>query len=177
MTRADVKAHLRIDTTDEDTIVDSYIAAAVARLDGWSGVLGRCLVHQHWRASFYEWPTDGKLRLPLAPATSIVSVRYTDEANIQQTVSSTNYTLATDDLGPYVRLSSTYILPALYAERDDVVRVEYAAGYGAAAAVPAPIKTAILFHCQALYERESDVRDRLMAAHDALVSPFDRIGL
>ncbi len=174
---AEVKAHLRIDAAEEDTLLDSYLAAAVSRLDGWSGVLGRCLVTQTWRASFYEWPSDDKLRLPLAPAASIASVKYTDAANAEQTVAGSNYTMAVDDLGPYVRLATTYVLPALYTERDDVVRVEFVAGYGAASAVPSAIKTAILFHCQALYERESDKRDRLMAAHDALVAPFERIGL
>lgn len=171
---ADVKAHLRIDTAEEDQLIDTYLTAAVARLDGWKGVLGRCLVTQTWRQSFSEWPASGILRLPLAPVASITSVKYSDAGNVEQTVSNSNYTLSTDTLGPYVRLASTYGLPELYAERDDVVRVEYVAGYGAASAVPRDIKTAILFHCQALYERESETRDRLMGAHDALVSPYVR---
>lgn len=45
---ADLKAHLRVDGADEDTLIASLEAAAVAYLDGWGGVLGRAILPQTW---------------------------------------------------------------------------------------------------------------------------------
>ena len=45
---ADMKAHLRAVHDDDDAMIDSLIAGAVAMLDGWGGVLGRCIMPQTW---------------------------------------------------------------------------------------------------------------------------------
>lgn len=45
---ADLKAHLRVDHSDEDALIASLEAAAVSYLDGWGGVLGRCILAQTW---------------------------------------------------------------------------------------------------------------------------------
>ncbi len=45
---ADMKAYLRVDHDDEDTLIGDLTAAAVAYLDGWGGVLGRCIMPQTW---------------------------------------------------------------------------------------------------------------------------------
>jgi len=54
VTLAEVKNHCRIDHSDDDTLVQSYIDAAVAHVEGWSGVLGRCLVTQTWRQTTWR---------------------------------------------------------------------------------------------------------------------------
>lgn len=48
VTLADMKAYLRVDSADEDVVVQQLIDAAVAYLDGWGGVLGRCIMPQTW---------------------------------------------------------------------------------------------------------------------------------
>lgn len=48
VTLADVKAHCRVDHDDEDAMLTAYLAAAVAHLDGWRGVLGRAIMPQTW---------------------------------------------------------------------------------------------------------------------------------
>lgn len=45
---ADMKAYLRVDHDDEDALIGDLTAAAVAYLDGWGGVLGRCIMPQTW---------------------------------------------------------------------------------------------------------------------------------
>lgn len=67
VTLGDLKAHLRVDGDDEDDLIEAYAAAAVAYLDGWSGVLGRCIMPQIWRIS----ATVGDVVLPMPNATSI----------------------------------------------------------------------------------------------------------
>lgn len=45
---ADAKVHLRVDHGDDDTYIGAIVAAATEHLDGWNGILGRCLVTQTW---------------------------------------------------------------------------------------------------------------------------------
>lgn len=45
---SDAKAHLRVDFDDDDFLIGSMVNAATDYLDGWNGILGRCLVTQTW---------------------------------------------------------------------------------------------------------------------------------
>lgn len=49
VTLAEVKGHLRVDHGDEDERIIGLIAFAVGYLDGWTGVLGRCIMPQSWK--------------------------------------------------------------------------------------------------------------------------------
>lgn len=44
----DLKAHLRIDHYEHDELIVACEQAAVAHMDGWTGVLGRCILPQTW---------------------------------------------------------------------------------------------------------------------------------
>ena len=50
----DAKAHLRVDHDHEDALIQTYLDAATAWVDGFDGVLGRCVMPQTWRASAAE---------------------------------------------------------------------------------------------------------------------------
>lgn len=63
VTLAEAKAHLRVDHADEDDVIEGFIAAAVAYLDGWQGVLGRGIMPQTWRQEFADWG-DLQLAMP-----------------------------------------------------------------------------------------------------------------
>jgi uncharacterized phiE125 gp8 family phage protein len=194
VTVAEVKAHLRLTGSADDALIQAFIDAATAYLDGWSGILGRALVTQTWRQDYTGfWD---RLSLPLAPVASITSVTYIDDDGADQTLDVGAYELLADHLGPYVaRLSDPW--PSV----DDVampVSVTHVAGYGAAAAVPAPIRLAIIliatkFHASAKSDpglaretvegvgaREWRGGEMLLAAHDrtveALIGPYRRIG-
>lgn len=84
---AEAKAHLRVDFSDDDTLISALIDAATAHIDGYTGILARALVTQTWRQDFCDWPGDRVLRLPLAPVASVESVKYFDAANVETTVS------------------------------------------------------------------------------------------
>lgn len=47
----DMKEHLRVLHDDEDMLIQSLMDAAVSWMDGWDGVLGRCIMPQTWRIS------------------------------------------------------------------------------------------------------------------------------
>lgn len=133
VTLTEAKAWLDIGYTDKDTVITGLIGAATAHLDGWTGILGRCLCEQTWRQDFDDFRSC--LRLPLFPVISITSVKYTDTNGAEQTIASENYTLKNDDLGAYVEFTSSYSFPSLNTE-SAAVRVTYLAGYADIAGTP-----------------------------------------
>lgn len=62
-----MKSHLRVTHTAEDTLIESLTDAAVAYIDGWQGVLGRCIGAQVWRVSL---PAPGTYTLPMPDVTA-----------------------------------------------------------------------------------------------------------
>ena len=80
----ELKAHLRVDGSDEDALIQSLETAAVAYLDGWGGVLGRAIKAQTWRWELDHW---GEFLLPL-PDVSAVAVTYLDANGDEQPATS-----------------------------------------------------------------------------------------
>jgi uncharacterized phiE125 gp8 family phage protein len=179
LTTAEVKAHLRVEGADDDATIGIYIEAAVAHLDGYAGILGRCIVTQTWRQDFDDF-CGQTLRLPLFAAT-IASVKVRGSDGTLATVASDDYALKADELGSYVRFDDDYDYPGDLAQSNAIL-VEFTAGFGAAAAVPAAIKTAILLlvgHWFANREAATigSTGSALPFAVDALLAPYRRVGI
>lgn len=171
----EAKAHLRVGHTTEDTLIGIYIDAATAALDGWTGILGRCMVTQTWRQDFGAFCED--MRLPF-PDVQSVTVAYYDTANTLQTLSTGNYVLVNFPGGASVQLAEGGSFPATY-DRPDAVRVTMVAGYGAAAAVPAALKAALLLHVGVMFTARGDAEGsgELPLAYHSLVAPYRVVGL
>lgn len=103
---ADVKTHLRVDHDDEDALINVLIAAATDHLDGYGGILGKCLMRQSWRVSADRFCSP-KIRLPFSDIVSVV-VKYTNSAEQELTVVASNYELLEDSLGAYLQLSPAF---------------------------------------------------------------------
>lgn len=175
---ADAKQHLRVDHDDENSLITTYIEAATAHLDGYSGVLGRALISQEWRQDF-----DGfcrVLRLPL-PNVSAVTVTYDDANGVEQTVDSGSFRIMADHLSAYVAASLDTVWP--FARLDaGSVRVTFTAGYGDEPAdVPASLRSAILLMVGDLYENRATVSERgsgridMSTTVNALIAPYRRM--
>jgi len=170
ITLAEAKAHLRVDWDDSDDYITALIDAAVARMDGWSGVLGRCMVNQSWTLTFDS--LSQQLYLPF-PVNSITSVKYYDVDNSEQTINASNYELVTTLTRPYINFTSTYSIPVQYDYRTDRASVIVVAGYGAAASdVPASIKHAMKMLVAHWYEHRESV---IMTSSSVLPQGFDAI--
>lgn len=173
----EVKAQIRADGADEDALLTILIAAAVAYLDGWSGILGRCLVTQTWSRSFDDFSRC--MRLPM-PASAISSIEVLASDGTPSTVLASNYTLQDDELGSLVRFKDSYSFPSdLYETK--AVSVTFTAGFGAAAAVPADLKIAMLMligHWFANRETVNigNITSSLPFGFDAMVSKYRRVG-
>lgn len=164
VTLTEAKAHLRVEHTDEDTMITSLISAATGMLDGKDGLLRRALVTQTWKYRLKEFPWSDRIYLPLPPLQSVTAITYYDVDNALQTLSSSDYAVNVRSHIGYVRVNPTASWPGTY-DRDDAVIIEYVAGYGNAAAVPMPIKQAVLLIIGELYAERGDVVDsKVMSA-------------
>lgn len=171
----DAKLHLRVDHSDDDTLIGNLVSAASSHLDGYSGVLGRALITQTWKIE-----ADGfsdPFRLPVGNFLGVTSVKYYDANNAQQTLATSVYAALTDHLGPFICLKPSQVWPAIYTRRD-AVEVIWTAGYGPTANdVPAGIRHAALLLIGHWYaNREAVVTGDSVAelplAVKALIEPF-----
>lgn len=175
----EVKLHLRLVLdeagaaayTDEDATLSGLIAAARQHLDGRNGILGRALVSQTWALTRDDLPATG-IRLPLAPVASVTSVEYVDGDGVTQTLAADQYVLSGDRVLP--AYDATWPTPRAQV---DAATVTFVAGYGSAAAVPQPLRQAILLMVGYWYEQRSAVNvgnivNEMPLAVDALTAPY-----
>lgn len=168
---SELREHLRLEPGVEGAALQMYIAAATAQLDGFSGILGRCLIEQTWRLDFADWSC---LRLPFPDCKSAVVV-WRDAAGSPITVAAQDYWLEETALAVEVRFISGWSAPSLPSGGAAPVSVTFVAGYGAADAVPKGIRQAILMQAGHFYRyRESGTDEAvttLPMAYDALITP------
>lgn len=168
------KLHLRADGDDEDGLITGLIAAAVEHLDGYHGILGRCLLPQVWRQSFSRFAPEMTLRP--GPVTGIMSVTYLGPDGVRRDVD-----------GPRLlsRGGRVWLLPPAgqswprVAPDAEAVQVDFRAGQEV---VPTPIKQAILLLVGHWYaNREAVVASGSPAvmplAVDRLLSPYRKPGV
>lgn len=175
VTLAEAKTHLRVDGTDDDTLISALITAAREHVDGRDGWLGRALCTQTWDCHYDTFPDDGLLYLPLAPVQSVTSVKYIDPDGVQQTFSSDNYALGADlDWSPRVILGWDKSWPSIRAV-PEAVTVRVVAGY---ASVPRPICQALLLLIGHWHEHREAVMEgtfrEVPTTVSALLTPYRR---
>lgn len=179
---ADAKAHLRVDSDAEDSDIGSYILAAESHLDGYSGILGRALITQTWRAEWANWPAY-YLALPF-PDVQSVTVQYYDADNALQTLPGSQYRLIEGARGAMLEWDDSFSAPSLYS-RSDAIRVDMVCGYGPAASdVPADIIHAVKLLIGAWYENRENTAIGVSVAElpssvnlDGLLYKHRRVGL
>jgi uncharacterized phiE125 gp8 family phage protein len=175
----EVKAHCRVDFDDDDAMLSALTQAATDFLDGWAGILGRCLISQTWRVDVYDWVGD--IRMPF-PDVQSVTVKYFDADNAEQTVSSSLYELLEDHRGSFVRFLDAFTEPAIYDDRSDAIQITLVAGYGDNISdVPQAIRQAALLLIGHWYEsREAGsvkaIKEVPMAV-DALTKIYRRVAV
>lgn len=167
-TTATVKEWLKVDYTDDDTLIGSLITAARQYVENYTGLkLFTQTVQEVWD----ELPlTDenynhfGGFSLSWWPVQSITTFAYVDESGDPQTITSANYDA--DLVSRPARMSSTYGV-AWPVTRDEMkaVTVTYVAGYAATTDIPDDIKVAMRLIIADWYDNRGDnVRERVTAA-------------
>ena len=161
VTLAEVKAHCRVDLSDDDALLQTLIEAATEMAEQ---ATGRALMTQSWELSLESFPPTRSiyseaLVLTRVPVQSILSLSYTDEAGISQVVLPTNYLLNNcDDFG---FATVVPIFASLWPTEARDIKLRFVAGYVDASAVPASIKQWIKLQVAAMYDnREAETTGR-----------------
>ncbi len=159
---AEAKDQLRVTHDEEDSLIETYIAAATQRLDGAEGYLGRCLLRQTWEYTAERF--SGPMRLPLPPCQSIDSITYTDASGQPVTLDPAAYEVAGLDSSEGAIIYPVAGWPPT-ARRPDAVKIRFTAGSDF---VPEPIRAAILGRVLHLF----DNRESVVIGESANVMPL-----
>jgi uncharacterized phiE125 gp8 family phage protein len=132
VTAAEMRTHLRLDTTDEDTYLGLLITAARERL---VEITARPFVYETYEERLTEFPTGtNRIRLSRAPVVSVTSVTYQDSTAATNTFSADDYHVETAPEPGSVTLKYQKTWPTTTLETGHPVTVTYRAGYASAAA-------------------------------------------
>jgi uncharacterized phiE125 gp8 family phage protein len=153
VTLSEAKEHLKIDVSDEDTLITNAITAAREWLEDHTGLKFYTQTITEYWDKFYS----DCLELSAYPVQSVTSVKYIDLDGVEQTINASNY--KTDNISRPCRIETGYGVnfPSTRLEIN-AVYVEYIAGYGAADDIPERIKSAIKLLVGLIYENREDFK-------------------
>jgi len=188
ITSAEVKNWLRIDGSDDDTVISTLLKAS----HNWAKrYTARSITTQTLKLSIDSvYDTDIPVKegnyvgidqditrrsilLPQSPVASISSVKYYDDADTESTFASSKYYL--DSAGVPARFvlrnGESYPTGLRVA---NALEITYVAGYGGASDVPDDIKHACLIYTAWLFEHRGDGVERMSAPYQAtqLLQPY-----
>lgn len=155
VTVSEAKSHLRVDITDDDTLIGSLITAAREYVELYTG---QSFITRTYRADIADFAYA--IRLPRGPVLAISSVQYYDTSSPETltTWAASNYYLHND----IWRIVDGASVPSV-GSRADNVQITYTAGWldyssPRADATPLAIQQAILLLVGDYYEhRESQI--------------------
>ena len=173
----EAKTHLRVTDATEDASITTLIKTAQGFLDGEYGILGRALVTQTWDLFLKAFPSTGKsIQIPLQPLQSITSVKYVNPDGNLITLDASKYIVDTAENPPLIHAAYGETWPDTR-DQPNAVTIRFVAGYGAAAAVPEPIKAAMRLLIGHWYQNREPVNignitTPLPKMDDALLSAY-----
>jgi len=140
VTVAEAKAHLRVDGTNEDTLIASLILTSRLHIET---ALGLAFITQGWTLLLDAWPTEKSMELPLRPLQSIDEVRVLSAEGDAAVVEATTYLV--DIVGVPPRLVRTGVLWPAPGQAANGIEIDFTAGFGSLASdVPSPLRQALL---------------------------------
>lgn len=151
VTLAEAKVQLRVDGTDEDSLIQSLCKAADQIAENKTG---RAFMQSTYEYIADTW--DEEIIIYPAPLVSVESVKYYDSDNVEQTLAADQYVVSVKPIPGVIKFLS---MPSLY-DRRDAVTITYKVGYGAAAAdvaaqrsaIPEDVKSWVKINLTTLYE-------------------------
>jgi uncharacterized phiE125 gp8 family phage protein len=155
---AEVKSHLRIESADEDTLLEGLIKAAREYCEGYQN---RAYITQTWELLLDGWP-DSPFAVPLPPLQSVTSIKWYDMAETESVFDAADYQVDVDSYRGRISLAYGKSWPTLSLRPMNGVVVQFKAGYGDSAdSVPEQIRLAVKVLIGHLYENReaTDVKE------------------
>ena len=149
----ELKGHLRLNSgTAEDAELSVYITSARQQFEFSTD--GRIVLPTTFRQHLTTFPDI--IRLQRGKVTSVTSVKYYDDDNVEQTLS--GYSVDLTGI-PALVYDPDLDYPAVSEAMTRPVTVEFVAGWPNVAAVPADVKLAIMLLAGHYYEQRSGFED------------------
>lgn len=155
VTTAEAKLAARIQSTSEDSLVESLLKAAREQVEADTDLK---LMPQTWLLTLDGWPEDGEIEMPITPV-SAVAVNYLDVNDASQLWGTSNYYTDLKSVPPRILLAPNKSWPALSQKKCSVL-VTITAGFANAAAVPERAKQAIKLLVGHWYQNRELATDR-----------------
>lgn len=138
VTLAEIKAWVRVDFADDDLLLAQTASAATGYLDGYRGILGRCIGLQTWRQSYASF---SRLMPFWCFGVQSATVKYRDELNIEQILPSSNYDILTYSKTSFLQFKPSFVFPKTKTDIPMPVTIDFVAGM---ATVPDDFKVCVL---------------------------------
>jgi uncharacterized phiE125 gp8 family phage protein len=172
--RAELEAHLRLDAGAESAVLDRLIGVARAQVETTTR---RCLVTQRWRVFLDRWPHARRVALPVAPVQQVLAVTVYDAAGTPRSLDPADFLLDRGRAPPTLTPKGAAPGPARAANG---IEIDVEAGYGPPAAVPAPLREAVLRLAARWAEHRLDAETAELSGLpplvQALVAPYRVMG-
>lgn len=157
LTTAEAKLFLRVDFTDDDTLIDALISAAREYAEHYTGQTYATVVYELGLDAF---PADA-IALPNPPVSEVASVKYTDPAGDEQTLDPASYVFANYGMTPSIYPLDPWPATAVY---PNAVRVRYTA----TGTVPKVVEAAMLELVAHFYENRENAANIPPCVHRLL---------
>lgn len=160
------RLHCRIDTTEEDEVLSSYLSAAREMLEADTQ---RGFLPQTWQLTLDGFPDD-VIELRRCPVTAVSSITYTDIAGASQTLSTSVYAVDLGNEPARITLKHGQVWPYTLGQAN-VVTVTFTVGY-TVLTVPQQAQQAIRMLAAHWYNNRETIQDKGQSVpygYDALV--------
>jgi uncharacterized phiE125 gp8 family phage protein len=150
---------MRADNDSELLLVQGYVAAAREFIEGQTGRAAMLSTWTRTSSRFVEQSEDcyGRVTyLERSPLASVVSVKYYDESDVQQTLATSVYGVVATATPGFIYLKAGESWPTLY-DRPDAVEITFTAGAASVSAVPHTFRNAIMQLALHFYEQRQPV--------------------
>jgi uncharacterized phiE125 gp8 family phage protein len=187
VTLEEVKNHLKIDTSDEDTLLTNLITVARQLAESYTRIV---FITQTWKMFLDDFPIQKKsnslnwwsgvrqlpisilnktsdIELPLPPLQSITHIKTYDNDNVSTIFDSDNYYVSTYD-GYFATKGRITIKDGVswpdFTRNADGIEIQFVAGYGAKNEVPQQIKQALLEEIAYRYENRGECKETIITS-------------
>jgi uncharacterized phiE125 gp8 family phage protein len=164
VTLAEAKLHLKVENTTDDSLITILIKAAQDAVESFTN---RVLMSTTFELQLDEFCME--IKLPVAPVSSVSSVKYYDETNSEQTMAAGNYFYSVDQEPMEIEFITSQ---SVYTYRQNALNIQFVAGYANAAAVPNALKQAVLLLVGDMYENRLDLPRERFTMWKQLVYPY-----
>jgi uncharacterized phiE125 gp8 family phage protein len=154
----EAKLHLRVDSTDDDVLIQSYIKAARIYAEG---VQNRAFVTRTYELWLDSFPSVDYIELPMPPVISLTSIDVYDTANSKTADTTlTNYFLDTKNEPGKIVLAYNCSWPSTTLRSVNGICITFVSGYGVSELVPETVKAAIKLLVGHFYEHREAMTDK-----------------